>query len=244
MIEYKNVIIIGYHEAACTLLDEMISHGFSVKAVVPNKKRDGQDSSWYRDLTNLAVEYSIPVLEVDRLSDPSFLSYIKALNVDVIFSVFSSRIFPPELIEIPNLGCFNFHNADLPKFRGRAAPIWAMIKGEKRIAMTLHWIDSGIDTGNIISKEYVNIASDDDIRRIYLKCNFAQLKILRKYLPLIKSGEIPSFAQEGTSSYFSWVEGKSDVIKLEEMSGGEICNLVRSLTFPFRGQKLLALMVT
>ena len=238
-MSYDNVVIIGYHEIACTLLDEMLLQGFNIKAVVPNHKRNNQESSWYRDLSELAMLHSIPVIQVSNLNDKKFLDFLKKSNIDIIFSGFSSKIFPKELIEIPKLGCFNFHNSDLPKYKGRAAPIWALINGESKIAMTLHCINESIDGGNIIAKEYIDIMPEDDIRRIYLKCNFAQLKILRQYLSQLKTGNFKSIQQDVSTTKYSWDDNVNNLIDFTKMRGKEIYNLVRALTYPFPGARVI-----
>lgn len=66
---YKKIIVVGYHEIACTLIEELINHGFIVSAVIPNPLREGQYSGWYRDVSDVAKSYGIPVWNVDSFKN-------------------------------------------------------------------------------------------------------------------------------------------------------------------------------
>ena len=130
---YTNVLIIGYHEIACILFEELIRFDFDVKGVIVNPKRDDQIDNWYRDIKELARENGIKIMKPMKIKDNQYLySQLIEMNLDIIFSAFSHFIFPEELLNLPKLGCFNFHNSALPYNRGRAAPIWAIIKGQKK----------------------------------------------------------------------------------------------------------------
>jgi methionyl-tRNA formyltransferase len=79
------------------------------------------------------------------------LAAVRALTPDLVISVRYRRILHDAAIAIPRLGVLNLHSGILPDYRGVMATFWAMLKGEKQIGTTLHWIvDAGIDTGPVI----------------------------------------------------------------------------------------------
>ena len=235
----KNVIVIGYHEAACLEIDYLIKHGFNVCAVIPNIIRYNQNMFWYRNIKTVAEQNKIEIWEEKSLkNNKALLERIKLKGVGCIFSGFSSFIFPDELIESVPFGCFNFHNADLPNYRGRAAPIWAKINGEKKIAMTLHKIDSGIDTGPIISKKMISIELCDDMKRIYEKCNFAEALMLDEFLPKLKSLDYVTTPQTGNISSFSWNDKTDRYLDAKNMTVNQFIGKVNALRPPFPGALL------
>ena len=83
------------------------------------------------------------------------------LNPDVICVVAYGKILPKEILEIPKLGCINVHGSLLPKYRGAAPIQWAVINGEKQTGITTMYMDVGMDTGDMILKEVVDIGDDE-----------------------------------------------------------------------------------
>lgn len=81
---------------------------------------------------------------------------IAKLNPDIIFSIYYRRLLPKEMLEIPHMGSINLHPAVLPKDRGPNPTLWMILRGEKFAGATLHYIDEGMDTGDIID-QYTNV---------------------------------------------------------------------------------------
>ena len=64
----------------------------------------------------------------------------------------------------------NIHPAYLPKYRGIGPTFWALADGEKELGVTYHFISQGIDTGDILAREKVEIQEDDSVHSLYLRC--------------------------------------------------------------------------
>ena len=79
----------------------------------------------------------------------------------LIVSAHNGYIFPSAVVDKPNVTIINFHNAYLPKYRGRNAPTWEIFNGEEYGGATWHLVDSGVDTGAILEQEKVPIADDE-----------------------------------------------------------------------------------
>ena len=235
----KTGIILGYHEIACILVDELEKHNIDIQLIVGSfKKNDSQTNTWYRDIRSLADNKKIKILEKDNLNNPSSIKLIKSIKPDLIFCAYSNYILTEKIFNLPRLGCYNFHNSNLPKDRGRGAPIFSIMKGLKKTALTMHHISKKIDHGDIDDKEIIQIEKGDDIKRLYLKHNFALQKILKRQLPKIKKAKLKGIPQKKTKNQNNfWVEGKSDLIIFKEMSAENIINKINSLKYPFKGAK-------
>ena len=72
--------------------------------------------------------------------------------LDVIFSIVNEYILPDSLLEYPKIGAINYHNSPLPKYAGLYATSWAILNNEKEYAVTWHWMQSTIDTGDILKQ--------------------------------------------------------------------------------------------
>lgn len=234
MSKVDNVLIIGYHETAAIELEALVRHGYNVIAVIPNLCRPNQVNNWYRSIEALANFYSVMTWNFSSIKENNdLLDLMEKYEIGVIFSGFSSFIFPQRLISCAKYGCYNFHNSDLPRYRGRAAPIWAKINGETQIAMTLHEISSKVDQGSIIDKEYISVSPQDDMRRIYNKCAFAQEKILDRFLPKLRKFDFERCQQPSGLPGLTWNDDVNRKIEISTVTCQEFVNKVYALRYPF-----------
>jgi len=84
--------------------------------------------------------------------DDLFVKKARAFNPDLIVAAYFPQLFPPELLEIPRLDAVNVHPGDLPFYRGTFAIPWTILNGKKYVTVTLHYINAGIDSGDISGK--------------------------------------------------------------------------------------------
>jgi len=102
-----------------------------------------------RALDLVAGRLGIPVF---RFTDPNragFLDTLRRLQPDVILNQ-SDRILRRPLLSLPRLGVINRHGSRLPDHRGRLASFWQHREGDGRLWVTVHFVDEGLDSGDII----------------------------------------------------------------------------------------------
>jgi len=102
-----------------------------------------------RNIVHLAWEHGIPVFEVSRLNHSETLSTLTELQPDVGCVACFSRRIPAALLELPRLGFLNVHPALLPAYRGPEPLFWTFRNGETATGVTIHFMDEGLDTGDI-----------------------------------------------------------------------------------------------
>ena len=111
-----------------------------------------------------------------------------------------------EIINFPNLGCNNFHNSDLPKDRGRLLQSFTISKEENKLHLQCIILFK-IDRGDIVYKEKILIEKNDDIKRLYLKHNFALKKILDRQLSKLKKFKLRGYVQKKTIEKINlWID--------------------------------------
>jgi len=110
------------------------------------------------NVTHLAWQHGIPVLEVSRLADPAAQSALAAYRPDVICVACFNQKFPPALLALPRYGCLNLHPSMLPSYRGPAPLFWAFRSGERETGITVHLMDEEMDTGDILLQEPIDIS--------------------------------------------------------------------------------------
>ncbi len=161
------------------------------------------------------------------------LDSIKKVKPDISLSIFWGFLLKPELISIPPCGCVNLHLSYLPYNRGRNPNIWPIIEGTPA-GVTLHYIDEGADTGDIIAQIEIPIDLIDTGETLYNKIVQESIELFQKTWPNIKKGKINRIKQDSSkaTSHRAKDLQKLDVIDLEKKyTAGELINLLRARTF-------------
>jgi len=174
------------------------------------------------DVIDVAEEERLPAMEMQNLKDK---------NIDVIFVVGYEKILKKDIISIPQQGVINTHLAPLPEYRGRNSPSHAIMNGETRYGVTIHYIDEGIDTGPIISRADFDIEPDMTARELYQRSEEVALALFKDTLPRIIDGTVTATPQSGGKYYYdknSLANNEVDFSWPPE----RIYNFVRGMTFP------------
>ena len=104
---------------------------------------------------DFAGSHGVPVLEVGDLSDPAALAALDRLAPSLVCAACFPRLLPRPWLERPALGCLNIHPSLLSAYRGPAPLFWQFRAGEERTGVTLHLMDEGTDTGDIVAQAEV-----------------------------------------------------------------------------------------
>ena len=92
---------------------------------------------------------------------------LKEMNPDFIVVVAFGQILTQEVLDIPKYGCINLHGSILPMYRGAAPINWAIINGEKKSGNTTMLMDAGVDTGDMLLKDEVEISESMTAGELY-----------------------------------------------------------------------------
>lgn len=242
------IIVVGQGPFGKDCLEVMLEQGEDVTGVItvpddPKGKRPNP-------LKDMAIERNIPVIQPEgksphRLKDPSVIPWVEDLKPDLFVLVFVTDFMPLGVINMATKGGINFHPSLLPKYRGGSAINWAVINGEKETGVTIHYIDEGVDTGDIILQEKVTIGEDDSVGSLYFnKLYPLGVRLVKEAVALIREGKERKIPQDEEEASFQPVINEEDVKINWEKSARETFNLIRgSSPSPgahtlFRGEKL------
>jgi hypothetical protein len=117
----------------------------------------------------LAERYGTTLRVVPSLRNPEVASAMTLLKPDLVISIRFSHIFPENLIQIPRHGILNIPPGPLPEYAGLFAPFRQMLDGQNHMGCTVHWIDCGIDTGPVVSRQTLEISPKRSL--IWHVCN-------------------------------------------------------------------------
>ncbi len=225
------IILVGQAPFGKDCLQALLEQGENVAGVitVPDDPRGKRPNP----VKELAVEKNIPLLMPEgknhhRLENPSVIPWVKELKPDLFILVFVTDFMPLEVIKMASLGGINYHPSLLPKYRGGTAINWAVINGEKETGVTIHYIDDGVDTGDIILQGKVPIEDSDTVGTVYFnKLYPLGIKLIKEAAALIREGRAPRIPQEESSASFQPVISEKDVLIDWNQPTRIIYNLIR-----------------
>ncbi len=151
------------------------------------------------------------------------------LKPDLIITCAYGQILPKDILNIPQLGAINIHASILPKYRGAAPIAWSLINGETKTGITLMYMDEGLDTGDIIVQEKIDILANDNQETLYQKLSILGSNLLKANLENIilqKNNKIKQNNDE--SSYARMLNREDELLNFTE-EGLTILNKVRGL---------------
>lgn len=221
------IVLMGFHQLICDILKYVEEETDSrVVAVIPERR---DETKWYDDIEEVAKKYKISIVSKEDLTK---------LDFDILLCCDYHHILKKELFSRARIGSFNIHGSLLPKYRGVAPYIRAVLNGEKEVGVTLHEIDEGVDTGDIVTQKKFKVREFDTIKDIIEKHTKFGLECFKEFLKSIeydsrnKVYTYPKKKQSKGEPWENWNYEKDGELNLEG-SARDFFNKVRMLDYPF-----------
>lgn len=186
------------------------------------------------ELKKIAEINGIDFLTHSNVNSREFLKLVEGFYCDILVSMSFNQIFKKELINLTSLKAVNCHAGKLPFYRGRNILNWALINDETEFGITVHYIDEGIDTGDIISQRCLPIYENDCYRTLLDRAYEACPDILYSSIKKIQSGKAKRIKQKDIDPNGSYcIARKSgDEILIWNQKSRDIYNFVRAISDP------------
>ncbi len=157
-----------------------------------------------------AAPADVPVYQPATLKGEDVVNCLRELNPDLIVVVAYGKILPKNILDIPKCGCINIHGSLLPKYRG-AAPIQrAVIDGETVTGVTSMLMSEGLDTGDILLQEKVNILPNETSGELFDRLSLVGADLLLRTIDKLMSGTVIPRKQDDTLSTYAAMLDKSE----------------------------------
>ena len=177
-----------------------------------------------------ALAAGVPVHQPEKIRSPECEEILRRLSPDCIVIIAYGQIIPARLLPIPKLGWINLHASLLPKYRGAAPVQWAIAKGETQTGLTTMRIDSGMDTGDILLQERMDIAVDDTTPSLATRLAEAGAPLMAETLRGLSAGTLVAERQEHEQASYAPLLKKSDGNIDWTRPASEIYNRMRAFT--------------
>ena len=205
------IVFMGTPDFAVPVLNKLIEAGHEVGFVVSQPDRRGNRGKViYSPVKQAALDHGIEVLQPEHISkDESMLDILRDYAPDAMIVVAYGQILKKNVLDIPKLGCFNVHASLLPRLRGASPIQHAILEGDDRAGVTIMKIDEGLDTGDMLISDSVEIG----------RMNFEELhdalseigaRLMVRALDLVESGEAEFTKQDDSLSTYAGMISKED----------------------------------
>ena len=174
------------------------------------------------------------ILRGKEFREPQSVSLLEQLDLDYIICVHFPYIVPDKLLHLPQFGVLNLHPAYLPFNRGWHTPSWAIFE-ETPVGATLHFMDAGVDTGDIVHQKIQTVSPGDTANSLYKRLKALELEVFKEAWPHLVAGTYQrqrQFPQQGTADKRAELL-KEEIQRIElnqSMQVGKLLKRLRALT--------------
>ncbi len=223
------IIYLGTPDFAEKPLESLIENGYDVVAVITNKDKPvgRKQILTAPPVKKLALSHGIKVLQYDKIRVEG-IEDLKALKPDLMITCAFGQILSKEILDIAPLGVINIHASLLPKYRGASPIHYAILNGEKKTGITIMKTDVGIDTGDIISQEKIDILDGETCGELFNRLSIVGAELLIKTLPSIIDGTARFIKQDDEKATYTKIINKQ-MAKIDwNCTAKDIVNKVRA----------------
>jgi methionyl-tRNA formyltransferase len=213
------------HRALKALLDDA-----SIRVAFVCARFDRPDSV----LRAMAASAGVDFLLHEKVNSDEFLTRTGRYECDLFVSMSFNQILRRPLFDQPCLGTINCHAGKLPFYRGRNILNWVLINDENEFGITVHYVDDGIDTGDIISQSLHPITDQDDYGTLLARAHRECADLLYGAVKQLQAGTAPRVPQESIAALGSY--GSMRIHGDERLSWNQpsrdVFNFVRAICKP------------
>ena len=193
------------------------------------------------NIFEVSAEYGIKILRAENLNSYDFKSKLKEHRPDVIVVCGFPLFIPEDVRNIAPFGAINFHSSLLPRHAGKHPGFWTIWYGDKVSGMTVHLMDDGIDTGDIIYTSRVEVCRGDSIDSLYSRIWKSSLGLVDMLLKDLEDKNLKTVAQDTSEYLYNYDitdrDFELDFRQPAEILAGRICMLPGKFYFILAGEK-------
>ena len=225
------VVFMGTPDFAVSTLEAIYEAGHEIVLVVtqPDKPRGRGKEMQFPDVKVWALEHDLPVYQPVKIKEEEAIEYLRGYEADVFVVAAFGQILPKAILDMPRLGCVNVHASLLPKYRGAAPIQWAVINGDKVSGVTTMQMGVGLDDGDMLLKEEVELAEDETGGSLFDRLAIVGGKLCVKTIEGLEAGTVKAIPQnEDEATHVGMIKKSMGEMDFEK-SAVELERLIRGL---------------
>lgn len=192
------IVYMGTPDFAAYALRKLYEAGQEIVCVVtqPDKPKGRSGKLVCSPVKEFALEKNLPVYQPEKIKAADSVAYLKNIEADLYVVAAFGQILSQEVLDIPRFGCVNIHASLLPKYRGAAPIQQALLDGNKETGVTLMQMNAGMDTGDILMQESLEITDEDTAGTLFDKLMELGGDMIVRAVPQIEKGELTPVPQD------------------------------------------------
>jgi methionyl-tRNA formyltransferase len=226
------ILFMGTPDFALFSLKALVESGENVIGVVtqPDKPRGRGYALMPPPVKVYAMEQSIPVYQPATLKGEEFAALLSEIDPDLIVVVAFGKILPKNVLDYPKYGCINVHGSLLPAYRGAAPMQRAIIDGCTVTGITTMYMDVGLDTGDMLLKDEVEIGEDDNFEDMHDRLGAVGAGTLLRTIAALKEGTLIAQKQDASLATYAAKIEKEDCLLDFSLSAKVLHDRIRGLS--------------
>lgn len=156
-------------------------------------------------LRQLCKAHRVPYEEVENPNAQHVIDRMRSRCPEVLVSVACPYLLKDTLLSLPPRGCINIHHAPLPRYKGMMPTFWQMLRGEKSVGVTVHYMAATLDEGAVLLQNNMEILPGETLHSLIRRSKRIGAHCMARALKDIASGKhtsIPPDPSKGT--YFTF----------------------------------------
>lgn len=244
------VVMMGTGTFAQPTFEALLTRPGLVVALVtqPDRASGAQRSSTRLagpGMKELATAAKVPVFQPENINSPDGLELLRNLKADLLAVAAYGQILSRDVLAAATLGGINVHASLLPKYRGAAPIAWAIYHGETRTGVTIIRMSAGLDAGDILAQEAVDILPDETAGELETRLAPIGARLALEIVERVQLGPVAGTPQDQSQATKAPKLKKEDGLIDWTRSAEQICRHVRAMqpwptayTFLHRAAKL------
>ncbi|MFO7447590.1 MAG: formyltransferase family protein [Ignavibacteriaceae bacterium] len=162
---------------------------------------------------HVILKNNLNIIHIKNINSKESLDFLKALNIDVVFSVAASQIFKKGILELPRIGCFNIHTSKLPKNRGMMPNFWSLYNYDKDpvSAITIHKMNDKLDDGEILIQHEFKLNPEEPLEHLIKRTKKISAELFLKAIEKLDKGEQDFIKNDNTCATYNTFPVKKDI---------------------------------
>jgi methionyl-tRNA formyltransferase len=227
------IVFFGFQTWGFKTLQALIEMNHEVVLAVSHpSSEESYKAIWSAPVDELAREHRIP-LHLTETVDAETIDLVKRAEPDVIVVNSWYYRMPAELYDLPPHGTLNFHDSLLPRFTGFSPVLWALISGASEFGLTVHRMDDGLDTGDILVQRSLPIGPTDTGTELVLRGMDLIPGVLAEALTALDSGTAVWRPQNKAERTYFHKRSERDSLIDWSWPADDIARFVRALSDPY-----------
>ena len=160
---------------------------------------------------------NLNIINIKNINSKKSLDFLRAMNIDIIFSIAASQIFKKDILELPGMGCFNIHTSKLPKNRGMMPNFWSLYNYDKEpvSAITIHKMNAKLDDGEILLQNEFKLNPEESLEKLIKKTKKMSANLFLKAIELLTNQEEKFIQNHAELATYHTFPVKDDVKKFK-----------------------------